>query len=206
MPRSCEVEDFPVVFNINDYSYDPVSGSMVKRRRCANARGQCTTITRLKEVDLDICLEEDGLHYTEDPQGFKVPPSFPYRHPHDVTIVTPYQIEFKAETLLTPYVDGILLFSTLGNRICPSNQTAIKFSGNRFNWEGLIYAPNGHIDMSASDNSSLSGLIVGWTVSLSRLPDHPHLQSTLRPATAAQRGPGFLIRARTRRGTASRAL
>ena len=174
-PKVCNVEKFPVIFETRDYAcydWDPVAeycragGDKAMWAQDQNDGDYYYYPEGPGDVDV---LPYDGLHYTDDPQGFKIPPSFPNDEAMNITIVTPYQIEFKAETLLSPYpnMDGILLFSSLGNRSCPSNKTAIKLSGNRFNWTGLIYAPNGHIDMAASANSSLKGLIVGWTVSLS---------------------------------------
>jgi hypothetical protein len=159
-PTDCGVEDFPVIFNPNDYA--PGSDKAQDATDLFDYYYYPDDGTG-SQPDM---IAADGIHFSDHPNGIKIPANFP-ADPFRVTVVTRYPIRFQADTVLTPYIDGLLLFSTYGNRDCPSNDTAITLSGNRFNWEGLIYAPNGHIDMSASDNSSLLGLIVGWTVSLS---------------------------------------
>lgn len=107
-----------------------------------------------------------GLHYSADPDGIVI------GHQHGtsvltITVVTEGLIDIKDDTRFTPFVAGLLFFSSEGERGCPCTTTAIKMSGSRFSWEGLIYAPNGLVSMSASDNSSFSGSIVAWCVDLS---------------------------------------
>ena len=165
-PEQVVTEDFDILFDISDYAYDPVTKVYGSRADAANLLGDYYFYPADTPGNVDV-IPANGLHYTADPQGFRIPPSFPSDTPMKMTIVSPHEILFMADTVLSPYMDGILIFSTLGDRSCPSNQTAIQLSGSRFNWYGLVYAPNGHIDMSASENSGLEGLIVGWTVSLS---------------------------------------
>ena len=107
-----------------------------------------------------------GLHFSADADGIGIGHHYGTK-PISVTFVTAGLVDVKADTLLVPYEDEILIFTTKGGRGCPSNVTAIKMAGSQFNWQGLVYAPNGHITMSASDNSSLYGSIVGWTIDLS---------------------------------------
>jgi hypothetical protein len=47
------------------------------------------------------------------------------------------------------------------------NAAAISVSASQAEWTGLIYAPYGLVNMSMSDNSSMWGSIVGYTVDLS---------------------------------------
>ncbi len=165
LPIQVQVRPLPMLFEIEDYAYDPTTGIYGAKAQVANSLG---AYFYYPPVDGDaILLPIEGLHYTEDPQGFRFPPGFPGGTPLRMTIVTPYMIEFDADTILSPYIDGLLLFSTHGSRSCPSNITAQKLSGSRLSWQGLIYAPNGHIDIAVSDNSSLHGILSGWTVSFS---------------------------------------
>jgi hypothetical protein len=108
-----------------------------------------------------------GLHFSADPGGFRIPPGFPDDSPITVTLITTGPIVIQSDTVLTPYVDRLLLFTTFGSQNCPSTETAIALAGSRFNWEGLIYAPFGDIDLSAADNSSLLGIFAGWTANIS---------------------------------------
>jgi len=111
-----------------------------------------------------------GLHFSADADGLDMGADGSIV-PLDITIVTAglvkYQVKAGDVSLLFPYVDGILIFSMAGDQGCPSNITAIQMSVNEARWEGLIYAPNGHVDMSFSGNAAFRGSIVGWTIAIS---------------------------------------
>ncbi len=47
-----------------------------------------------------------------------------------------------------------------------SGERGIKFSANASTWRGIIYAPNGTVEMSLSSNTASYGAIFGWTVDL----------------------------------------
>jgi hypothetical protein len=160
-PTTCGAEEFGMIFSFNEFVLPS------QKALDAQAAGMYHTYADNHTGNAPELLPVDGLHVSFDPDGFSIPSNFPSEDEFTVTLVAFGPIRFQAETTLNPYIDGMLLFSTYGNRECPSNLTAITLAGNRFNWYGLVYAPNGHIDMSASQNSSLDGLIVGWTVSLS---------------------------------------
>lgn len=61
----------------------------------------------------------------------------------------------------TPFQDRVLLFAESD----PSD--AIKVSGSGGSWIGLMYAPNGRVDIYGSGNLSMSGAIVADTIKLS---------------------------------------
>ncbi|MGA9531575.1 MAG: pilus assembly protein TadG-related protein [Anaerolineales bacterium] len=68
---------------------------------------------------------------------------------------------------LSPYQDGLLLFSGLtsgGGAAC--NRPAIRLSGSDNRWNGLMYAPGGAIQLSGASTSTLSGSLIGYTLSL----------------------------------------
>lgn len=48
----------------------------------------------------------------------------------------------------------------------PCNNTAIDWSGSMHEWSGVQYAPNGKVDMSGADNSTLNGGIIAYSISL----------------------------------------
>ena len=49
----------------------------------------------------------------------------------------------------------------------PGPATAVSVSGSSFAWEGLVFAPNGLVNFSASGSSSLDGSIIAYTINLS---------------------------------------
>lgn len=59
----------------------------------------------------------------------------------------------------------ILFFSNAGTPPA-CNTNAIKFSGSNMTWSGLMFAPNGAIEMSSSSNVSVDGSIIANTVSV----------------------------------------
>jgi hypothetical protein len=160
-PTTCGAEEFGMIFSFNEFVLPS------QKALDAQAAGMYYTYADNHTGNAPELIPADGLHVSFDPDGFSIPANFPDDVDLTVTLVAYGPIQFQADTTLWPYIDGMLLFSTYGDRGCPSNLTAITLSGNRFDWYGLVYAPNGHIDMSASANSSLYGLIVGWTINLS---------------------------------------
>ena len=44
---------------------------------------------------------------------------------------------------------------------------AIRLSGSSHNWGGIIFAPNGLVQMSGASNLTMYGTIVGYAVALS---------------------------------------
>jgi Flp pilus assembly protein TadG len=72
-----------------------------------------------------------------------------------VTIVANGEIQFSGGINLSAYYNGLLLFSNAAS----NSGNSVKISGSDLNWQGLIYAPNGSVDMSGASNSSLAGSI-----------------------------------------------
>jgi hypothetical protein len=111
-----------------------------------------------------------GLHFSADADGLDLGADGSIV-PLDITVVTAGKVTYHVKagdvSLLFPYVDGILVFSMEGEQGCPSNITAVSMSVDFAQWEGLIYAPNGHVDMSFSQNSTLRGSIIAWTIDIS---------------------------------------
>ena len=92
----------------------------------------------------------------------------------EVTFVSEGTMHITGEGDLTgyaPVADGgyspLLFFSNAGSP--PScNTNAIQFSGSSLIWKGLMFAPNGEVQMSASSSSAtVNGSIIGYTVNIS---------------------------------------
>jgi hypothetical protein len=62
---------------------------------------------------------------------------------------------------LQPYSDDLLAFS---DRDTSCFDFAINVNGSNSEWEGVIFAPRGLIEMSGSDNSTLRGSLIGDTI------------------------------------------
>lgn len=86
-----------------------------------------------------------------------------------VTLVSRDQISFSgSDHVLRPYYQGLLAFSDYERSSGSKCSTAVvKLSGSEQNWKGIIYAPNGLIEMSGSDNTSVEGMLIGNTVKMS---------------------------------------
>jgi hypothetical protein len=102
-------------------------------------------------------INSDGLYFTTgDARHINIGPGAQH-----VTIVAGGEIQFSGGINLSPYYNGLLLFSNqVGN-------AAIKISGSGLNWQGMIYAPNGSVDMSAASNVSIGGSILSACADLS---------------------------------------
>ena len=80
-----------------------------------------------------------------------------------LTIVANGEIQFSGGINLSPFYSGLLLFSNAAS----GSGTSVKISGSNLNWQGLIYAPNGSVDMSASANGTIGGQIYAACVDMS---------------------------------------
>ena len=75
------------------------------------------------------------------------------------TIVAEGQISLSGSNHdMAAYDDGLLFFS---------NTSGVDVSGSSTSWKGVIYAPNGPIDMSGSSNTTYRGSLIGRAVDLS---------------------------------------
>lgn len=107
---------------------------------------------------------EDGVYYTpgiiklnlQDVRG-------------NVTLVAGGFIDISgSDQNLTPFIDGLLAYSYGDpgeddpDKRC--TEPGVKLAGSNSLWEGVIYAPEGMIDMSGSDNSTISGSLIGHTI------------------------------------------
>jgi hypothetical protein len=78
-----------------------------------------------------------------------------------VTFVAGYQVEISGSNFtLNPYSQGVLAFAQ-GNL-----DTALKLSGSGGAWTGILYAPNGQVELSGSSNLTIVGGIVAGRVKI----------------------------------------
>ena len=63
-------------------------------------------------------------------------------------------------------MDGLLAFS-IDEGPSQCSVGALKFSGSTVDWAGILYAPNGLTEMSASSNGTFHGSVVSYGVTMS---------------------------------------
>jgi hypothetical protein len=86
----------------------------------------------------------------------------------DVTLVTQGEINFSvSNSTLRPYVEGLLFMTEHDPGTPCSNNPVISVSGSGVSWGGIIYAPNGKVNMNASGGSTFFGSIIASQVDLS---------------------------------------
>lgn len=91
-------------------------------------------------------------------------------NPVRVTFVAGGQISLVGQTSATHYdSNGVLLYSN--HRPPPScssaSNKAIQLSVSSGTWTGLIYAPNGEVQMSMASGTSHNGAVFGYSINLS---------------------------------------
>ena len=103
---------------------------------------------------------KDGLYYTTGEIDLSASDIIG----NAVTLVARDKVSFSGSShTLSPYMDGLLVFTDAeGSNQC--NTAVVKMSGSSHNWGGIIYAPNGLIEMSGSSNTSVNGSLIGNTV------------------------------------------
>lgn len=119
----------------------------------------------------NIVIDQQGIYYSPtaiDLKGVTTAPGV------NVTFVAEGQIHVIGEADITGYApvsaggySPLILFSNASTPpSCSTN--AIQFSGSDMTWTGLIFAPNGEVQMSSSStNATVNGSIIGYSVNIS---------------------------------------
>jgi Putative Flp pilus-assembly TadE/G-like len=119
----------------------------------------------------NIVIDQQGIFYSPaeiDLKGVTTAPGV------TVTFVAEGQIHVIGEADITGYAavsaggySPLILFSNASTPpSCSTN--AIQFSGSNMTWTGLIFAPNGEVQMSSSStNATVNGSIIGYSVNIS---------------------------------------
>lgn len=183
-PLQVPVQPMPVLFNIEDFdsASDPIPTSMgpnyvyydgTMNKAWLEAEGKLVdgVITEglyfaTGGIDLKNVVGKDDAVST-------------------ITLVSPGPIQFSGSGVdIRPYYMDLLIFSNYDVDALPGkdkcNVNAIKISTSDVEWWGIIYAPEGGVEMSASDNTTLHGSIIADTFNLSG--SNIYIVSTLFPA------------------------
>lgn len=120
-------------------------------------------------------IVKDGVYYTTHADGMDIGsaagPEF------EVVLVAaqgPIKVSGVSNTILNPFEhpdlprENVLIVST--KSYAPSgvsdqcSKFVIELAGGHNTWNGIIWAPFGLIEMSASSNSAVNGTLIGWAV------------------------------------------
>ncbi len=162
-PVAGAVEPYPVTFDIADYA--PGGPKAI-------AAGATYYNAGSNKIDMGWLISQglydpvtavlaDGLYYTSDEidlSGSGVTGAATF-------VTSGGEIGFSGSNHdLRPWdSEGLLAFS---NRTGSCSNQVVKFSGSGSSWAGIVYAPNGQIEMSGSGNSNVDGALIGMAVKI----------------------------------------
>lgn len=151
-PQQTNAEPAPDWLDVNDYAPGGTAAAW------AAGQGKYFSFTRKVTSD-DIT--SDGLYYTTDEIDL-VDGNIDW----DITMVARGSIKVSGSNqTLDPFVDGVLAFGAIPyGGIDQCDKFVVAMSGSANEWTGLIYAPYGLIEFSGSDNSALTGALLGYAV------------------------------------------
>ena len=150
------VQPWPVDYQASDFA---PGGSEASAAQAAGKYFHLQGDTQLTAFMNNGELRE-GLYYVEG----KVTISKGSLHGH-VTIVATKEINISGTgENWQPYTRCLFLLST---KAVSYNQAAINISGGSSRWEGVIYTPNGGLQISGSGNTIPRGALIGRGVHLS---------------------------------------
>lgn len=118
-------------------------------------------------------ITKDGVYYTTSTDGMDI--SSVTGTTRNVVLVAPNgEIKISASGVtFNPYVnvalprDGVLMFSgktQSGTEKC--DKYTISISGSSSDWNGILWAPGGLIEMNGSTNVANDGSLIGWAIRL----------------------------------------
>ena len=156
---------------LTTYTSAPISYDIAHYRpggaaaTAAAAVGEYFDFTGSPITGTEVQANGDGLYYTDD--KIDIGDS---NLTYTLTLVSEYDddgIKISGSNQdLDPYVDGLLAFSTMNHADNDDkcSKFSVAMSGSSNAWSGIVYAPDGMIEMSGSSNSTLSGSLIGYTV------------------------------------------
>jgi len=166
-PRRVQPEPYPVDFTLSDFA---PGGSVAAAAQARGEYAHCNCRMDLNWLEDNGWYDpgtdtlKPGLYFTTDSIAISA---------NDLvgsaaTFVTAGRISLSGSShRIEPYAYGLLLFSgesLSGTSRCSS--PAIRISGSENIWSGLMYAPDGAIQISGASSSTLDGSLIGFSLSL----------------------------------------
>ncbi len=86
----------------------------------------------------------------------------------DVTLVAEDELKLAGSNQhLDPYIDGLLAYgANVYSGIDRCDKFVVSAGGSNQDWSGIIYGPNGLVEMNGSSNTALTGSLIGYSVRL----------------------------------------
>ncbi len=162
-PVQTSPQNYPVIFDINDYAPGGSKAAAVQsagKYYSCNCKMDIGWLTSNGMYNDSTDTLKDGLYYTTGEIDLSASDIIG----NAVTLVARDKVSFSGSShTLRPYIDGLLIYTDAqGPNQC--NTAVVKMSGSSHDWSGIIYAPNGLIEMSGSSNTSMHGTLIGNTV------------------------------------------
>ena len=160
-------ESYPIAYSLSDFA---PGGSVAV---AADGRGEYAHSSGRMDInwlqahgwyDQATGRLRPGLYYSSD----SIELSADHLAGSHVTFVSDGRITLSGSSHeLSPYVDGLLLFSGLGPSGGSACSTpAIRLSGSEDVWSGVMFAPSGLIQISGASATTFDGSLVGLTIAL----------------------------------------
>jgi len=166
-PRQVPTEPYPVDFILSDFA---PGGSIAAAAQARGEYAHCNCRMDLNWLESNGWYDpgtgtlKTGLYYASD----SIVLSADDLVSSGTTMASPGRVTLSGSShQLTPYAYGLLIFSgqnLSGNAKCSS--PAVRLSGSQNIWSGLMYAPEGAIQISGASSSTFDGSLIGYSLSL----------------------------------------
>jgi len=166
-PRQVPTEPYPVDFVLSDFA---PGGSIASAAQARGEYAHCNCRMDLKWLESNGWFNpstntlKPALYYSTD----SIVISSDNLVSSGATLATTGRITLSGSSQhIAPYAYGLVLFSgesLSGNSRCSS--PAIRLSGSQNIWSGLMYAPEGAIQISGASSSTFDGSLIGYSLSL----------------------------------------
>ena len=85
-----------------------------------------------------------------------------------MTLVAEDELTISGSNMeLEPYVDNLLVYGArVYSGIDQCDKFVVSMGGSNQEWTGIIYGPNGLVEMNGSSNTTLTGSLLGYSVRL----------------------------------------
>lgn len=160
-------ESYPIAYSLSDFAPGgsaAVAADGYGEYAHSNGRIDISWLRANGWYDPETGRLRPGLYYSSD----SIDLNADHLEGSHVTFVSPGRITLSGSLHeLSPYVDGLLLFSGMsrsGGSACST--PAIRLSGSQNVWSGVMFAPSGLIQISGASSSTFDGSLIGLTLAL----------------------------------------
>ena len=150
------VQPYPLDYQLSQFDF---GGALAAEAAAAGKYFHLKGSSNLKEYIVNSVLKE-GLYFVEGKVQLTG-----HGLSGNVTIVATDEINLSAsDAMFTPYSRCLLAFS--GKKTAGYSKSAVSLSGSGNKWRGILFAPEGGVEISGAANSALVGSLVGLGVTV----------------------------------------